>query len=321
MNDATPSRLTGSLVERAASLWDLAPRPIASDLPDPHPAPTQTQTQTPKPAPTPVAATPEPFGPVTAPAADPLPRSRRRPVAAIDRALLKERGMIVPGSSVTALAEEFRLVKRNLLTTAREIADDSKARAILIGSAQPNEGKTFCAVNLALSLAAERDVEVLLVDADFAKPDVFATLGADHDGPGLLDAIADPRIDVEGLVVDTDVPHLSLLGAGTRSNGDTELLASARAAAVLRRLVAANPDRIVLFDSSPALAASSAAVLAEHVGQVAMVVRADSTSEAEVREAVTLLGACERIQLMLNAVVFQPGGRRFGYYGQEASAE
>ncbi len=299
MNDATPNRLTGSLVERAARLWELAPAPVAYAAP---------------------ASAPTPFGPIVEPAAPPVtraPRRSRHPVATIDRAMLRQHGLIVPGTAATALAEEFRLVKRNLLTTARDIPDADKARSILICSAQPDEGKTFCAINLALSLAAERDVEVLLVDADFAKPDVFAKLGVTSEAPGLLDAIADPALDVEDGIVDTDVPHLSLLGAGRRSNDDTELLASARAAQVLRRLTTANPERIVLFDSPPALAASPAGVLAAHVGQTMLVVRADSTSESDLREAVTLLGGCDRISLVLNSVVFQPGGRRFGYYGLE----
>lgn len=318
MNDATPNRLTGSLVERAARTWDLAPPPLAYQAPKRVAPAAPAAPSEPVASVAPVAA---PFGPVTAPAAAPISRARRsrHPVAAIDRAGLRDHGLIVPGTAITALAEEFRLVKRNLLTTAREIADAGKARAILVCSAQPDEGKTFCAINLALSLAAERDVEVLLVDADFAKADVFDTLGVTVDAPGVLDAIADPSIDVEDGIVDTDVPHLSLLGAGKRSNDDTELLSSAHAAEVLRRLTTANPNRIVVFDSPPALAASPAAVLAQHVGQTMLVVRADSTSESDLREAVTLLGACDHIGLVLNSVVFQPGGRRFGYYGQEGA--
>ncbi|MBM3927463.1 MAG: exopolysaccharide biosynthesis protein, partial [Sphingomonadales bacterium] len=110
MNDATPPRLTGSLVERAARLWDLAPPPL------PYAAPS---------AAAPVADPPAPFGPVTAPPAPPVARARRsrHPVATIDRPSLRQQGLMVPGTAVTALAEEFRLVKRNLLTTARDIAD------------------------------------------------------------------------------------------------------------------------------------------------------------------------------------------------------
>ncbi len=241
--------------------------------------------------------------------------------AMIDRGMLAGNGMIVPGAPVGPLAEEFRLIKRQLLNASARIAESDspdKARMILVCSARPGDGKTFCAINLALSIAAERDTEVLLVDADVAKPDIVAQLGM-TDSPGLLDALGDARIDVEDLVIRTDVPHLSILPAGTKTAMDTELLASARTKAVIARLLEANDRRIIIFDSPPALAASPAAVLAMRVGQVMLVVRADRTPESELRAAVNLLDGCEHIQLVLNAVSFVQGGARFGsYYGQEA---
>lgn len=240
----------------------------------------------------------------------------------IDRGMLAANGMIVPGAPVGPLAEEFRLVKRQLLIASARIAESDspeKARMILVCSARPGDGKTFCAINLALSIAAERDTEVLLVDADVAKPDVANQLGLSA-GAGLLDALADSAIDVEDLVIRTDVAHLSVLSAGTKTAMDTELLASARTKTVIARLLTANPRRIVIFDSPPALAASPASVLAMRVGQVMLVVRADRTPESELRAAVNLLDGCEHIQLVLNAVSFVEGGARFGsYYGHEVA--
>ena len=227
--------------------------------------------------------------------------------------------MLVPGAAIGALAEEFRLIKRQLLATARSVQakDETRARAILVCSALPDDGKTYCALNLAISLAAERDVEVLLIDADFAKPDVMRRLGL-NEGPGVLDALASRETDVERYIVRTDIPQLSLLPCGTKSTGDTELVASRRTGEVIAALLAADERRILIFDSPPVLAASPASVLAGHVGQVMLVVRADRTGEAELREAVTLLDGCEHVQLVLNAVTFAPGGRRFGsYYGQQ----
>ena len=258
------------------------------------------------------------FEPAAVPPPDPFtftPHPVNARVEAIDRARLAQKGMIVPGAPIGSLAEEYRLVKRQLLLTAEKLAG-ARARTILIGSAKPGDGKTYNAINLALSLAAERDVEVLLVDADFAKPDVMAELGLDE-GPGLLDALADHAIDPEALVVRTDVPHLSLLPVGAKTHSDTELLASRRTIEVIERLLAADPRRVILFDSPPALAASPASVLASQVGQVMLVVRADRTTESDVRRAVALLDGCEHIHLVLNAVSFVAGGDRFGsYYGQ-----
>jgi len=188
---------------------------------------------------------------------------------------------------------------------------------ILVCSAQPNEGKTFCAVNLALSLASERDTEVLLVDADVAKPEVLSTLGLEG-GAGLMDALADPALDVERLIIRTDIAKLSVLPAGRAIRDDTELLASARTKAVLESLATSNPNRIVIFDSAPALAASPASVLALHVGQVLMIVRADRTTEAELKDALALVDGCANVSLLLNASSYFGGTRSFGsYYGHE----
>jgi Mrp family chromosome partitioning ATPase len=237
----------------------------------------------------------------------------REGAVSIDRALLAQNGLLVPGAPIGPLAEEFRLIKRHLIGTAATIerAAPAKARTMLVCSAQPNDGKTYCAINLAISLAAERDTEVLLIDADFAKPDILSRLG-------VPDALADPAAEIERYVIPTDIPQLSLLPAGSKMTGDTELLASRRTGKLIEALLAAAPRRLLLFDSPPALAASPASVLANHAGQVMLVVRADRTSDSDLREAVAMLDGCDHIQLVLNAVSYAPGGRRFGsYYGQE----
>lgn len=308
MNEQTPRKMGGSLIERAAKVYDFSAELRARNpLPpvDEAPAPAPLKMAEPVVAETPVFA----------------PAPAVGEVAGIDRAMLAAKGLLVPDAPVGALAEEFRLVKRQLMVTARSLraADADKSRTILVCSAKPNDGKTYCAVNLAISMAAEREVEVILVDADFAKPDVMARLGL-ADSMGLLDALADPAIDIEGCVVRTDIPQLSVLPAGAKSHSDTELLGSARTAKLIARLLAADPRRVLIFDSPPVLAASPAAVLAHHAGQTVLVVRADRTVESDLREAVALLDGCEEIQLLLNAVSYAPGGRRFGsYYGQEES--
>jgi protein-tyrosine kinase len=335
MNDMTPRKLKGSLVERAAEAYDLNHFLRMPDMSAETPAVSRPVAQPAAPlvrepaaaAATPVAAEDLPFATprqIAAPplVAKPAPLPVRDGAAPINRHLLAENGLLVPGAPVGPLAEEFRLIKRQLLATAHTVERDAppKARTMLVCSAQPNDGKTYCAINLAISLAAERDTEVLLVDADFAKPDILSRLGV-REGPGLLDALADPTAEIERYVVPTDIPQLSLLPAGSKMIGDTELLASRRTGQLIEALLAADPRRLVIFDSPPALAASPASVLANHVGQVMLVVRADRTSDGDLREAIAMLDRCEHIQLVLNAVSYAPGGRRFGsYYGQEDAA-
>ena len=286
---------TGSLIERAAEVYDFAaalrvrgPLAVASSTPETVPTAAASSIGS------------SLFG-------------------SVDRTMLEERGFILPDAPVDTLAEEFRLVKRQLLLRASGDvrASTAKDRTILICSAQPDEGKTFCAVNLALSLAAERDTEVLLVDADVAKPEVLATLGLEGQA-GLMDAIADPMCDIERLIIRTDIAKLSVLPAGKATHDDTELLSSARAAAIIEGLATANPRRIIILDSAPALAASPAGVLAHHVGRVVMIVRADRTTETELRDAIALLDGCPDISLLLNAATFFGTNRTYGsYYGSD----
>ncbi|MGL5838354.1 MAG: AAA family ATPase [Sphingorhabdus sp.] len=262
----------------------------------------------------------------SAPIPDPVPVMRHRPgqpkpKARIDRDRLRAANFIDPDGPVTGLSEEFRIVKRQLLLAARGgkgVEAIEHGERILICSANPNEGKTFCAVNLALSIATEKDNHVLLVDADFAKPSVLSRLGIEG-GQGLMDALANPAIDVEDLVIETDIAGLSVLPAGAQTNQDTEYLAAARTAAVIEQLTIHDPSRIVIFDSPPALAASPASVLALHVGQAVMVVHADVTTDSALRDALSLLSGCDHIQLLLNRAKFSPTGRKFGnYYGYGA---
>ena len=234
----------------------------------------------------------------------------------VDRAHLREQGILVPENGVSALLEEFRIVKRKLLGAANE-RGTAKARRVLICSPHPGEGKTFCAVNLAIAMAAERDSEVLLVDADFAKPSILSTFGLPK-GAGFMDALANPELKPEELAMGTDIPGLWILPAGNMTNADSEYLASDRTTEVLNRLTMGAPNRMVIFDSPPALAASPAAELAKHVGQAVLVARADLTGQSALEDAVELLSACDDIKLLLNAAHFSPSGRKFGtYYGYE----
>jgi Mrp family chromosome partitioning ATPase len=322
-----------SLIERAAERFDFnryLAGPGPRDLPPPrravrgHGAPARfAAPPTVAPEPTPeIAAAPAPNAPaavepavVEAPASAAVFSASR---CEIDRDHLRESGLIVPEGSVTALLEEFRIIKRQLLVQAAELRRQkagSKAQRVLISSPHPGEGKTYCAVNLALSIAAEKESDVLLVDADFAKPSVLSALGLPG-GPGLMDALMDDSVDVAHCVIGTDIPGLWVLPAGDISTSDSEYIASSRTRQVLDRLTEGAPHRMVIFDSPPALAASPAAELAKLVGQVLVIVRADSTGQGALEDAVSLLSACPNIQLLLNAAQFSPSGRRFGtYYG------
>ncbi len=327
-----------SLIERVVRNYDLvrlAPAPIPDHLVPP-PGQRRRYRRADEPAevtPAPEAAdsarpevvVPEVIESADAPSA---PRAAPRPPVAavrftgpahpVKRQHLRDQGLIVPEGSVTALLEEFRIIKRQLLLNASQLQQQGMgmaAQRVLICSPHPGEGKTFTAVNLALSIAAEKETEVLLVDADFAKPSVLSSLGLPG-GKGLMDALADPTVDVADCVIGTDIAGLWVLPAGNATTSDTEYLSSSRTRDVLDRLTEGAPNRFVIFDSPPALAASPAAELAKYVGQAVVVARADRTGQGSLEDAIGLLSGCPNIQLLLNAVHFSPSGRRFGsYYG------
>jgi exopolysaccharide/PEP-CTERM locus tyrosine autokinase len=318
MNQHSSLTAGGSLLERAAELYGFAAAPAV-----PAEAPAVSEAAFDEAVfeePAPAAAAPLVLDMEDEDFLE-MPQDRPRPLAVpkrhgrIDRDNLREGGFIMPEAPVSPLAEEFRIIKRQLLQAASGktgIAED-KRQTLLVCSAGPDEGKTFCAINLALSMASEKDVEVLLVDGDFSKPEILSILGVEG-GPGLIDAIADPNSDPEDFVIHTDVDRLSVLPAGRQANNVTELLASRRTRQVLDGLTTRNPKRIVIFDSPPTLVASPASILASKVGQIVMVVRADITREAELREAVGLLSGCDHLSLMLNGAGFASNSRRFGSY-------
>lgn len=324
-----------SLIERAAERFDLnsfiaRPIPLPGEVPVRAPAPASSPAAIEVAVPVEPEITPEPVREAPQPVISAVPEAQplREPALApaefhgkaypIDRERLREQGLIVPEAAVTALLEEFRIVKRQLLVQAADLRRQNAgamAQRVLISSPHPGEGKTYCALNLALAIAAERDSEVLLVDADFAKPSILSTLGLPG-GPGLMDALMDESVDVTQCVLGTDIPGLWVLPAGDTTNHDSEYLSSSRTARVLEHLTEGAPHRMVIFDSPPALAASPAAELAKYVGQAVVIVRADRTGQSALEDAISLLGACPNVQLLLNGTQFSPTGRRFGtYYG------
>jgi Mrp family chromosome partitioning ATPase len=329
----TQMPLRPSLLERAAEIYDfgsgmlIAPapfaetearRPAAGPVAAPQPEPFERTEPEPEPVwePEPVVAEAPAPKPVVAEAPRPIRRTLAPArTAEVDREKMRQAGFLVPEGAPGPLAEELRLVKRHLLraVAAHKSMPEAKRRSVLVASGQADEGKTFCALNLAISLAGEQDVEVLLVDGDFPKPEILSHLGVEP-GPGLIDALADPAADVESFVVRTDIEGLSVLPSGRQANNVPELLASERTREVLDTLAAADSRRIILFDSPPVLMASSAGVLASHVGQVLVVVRADQTVEADLKETIGLLAASNDIALVLNGAGFAASGRRFGYY-------
>ncbi|WP_317704566.1 XrtA-associated tyrosine autokinase [Methylomarinovum caldicuralii] len=253
-------------------------------------------------------------GPASEPA-KPSPQVSKKPQIIVNRERLQERGMLAPDAASGQLVEEYRMIKRPLLMNAFGEGAEviPHANLILVTSSLPGEGKTFTAVNLALSIAAERDKTVLLVDADVIKPATSRLFDA-HERPGLIDVLEreKPLADV---LLRTDIPKLTLLPAGRQHSHATELLASEEMQRLAREISQRYPDRVVIFDSPPLLATTQASVLATHVGQVVLVVEAESTPQYIVKEAADMLNTCEVVGCVLNKTQQGFGLGYYAYYG------
>ena len=235
----------------------------------------------------------------------------------IDLSDLVAKGYLRPGEGRSQLAQEMRRIKRPLLLNMqkqRAKPDDlPPANLIMVTSSLPNEGKTFMSINLAISMAAELDRRVLLVDADVSKGDITAQLGIlAH--RGLSDILHETNYISEDGVLTSNVERLSILPAGGNTDHTDELYASELMENVCRHLAAQDPDRVVIFDSPPLLATTETAVLARHMGQVVLVVEANQTPQDAVGQSVQLLEGCANVSLVLNKTTQRDsGGYGYGY--------
>lgn len=310
-----------SLIERAANKLAEAAVPVAAE---PSSAPGAAEKRTtverfvdrlPQLAPVETAAAAPP--PAAAPirVEPPLPLDRESAGGAALRIHLESlrlRGFVTPDGERTQIAQEFRVIKRPLLANAfgRGAAPVRNGKRVMVTSALPDEGKSFCAINLALSIAAERDYKVLLVDADVARPSLARELGVEVDR-GWMDYLVGDVTELSSLIHETNVDKLSLLGAGRTNAHATELLASDAMSQLLDRLTVSYPDTLIVFDSPPLLPTTEARVLATHMGQVLMVVEAGGSPRESVEAALGTLSGCEVVGLVLN----KSRNAQAGYYG------
>jgi protein-tyrosine kinase len=253
---------------------------------------------------------------VIAPAPEDQEPSKR---ITIDLKALRDAGYLPEQGVERRFADHYRQIKRPLIEKA--LAGGADVRLIIVTSALPGDGKTFTSLNLALSVARERDASVLLVDADAPKERISQILGVRRE-PGLLDALADPSLDVESLVVGTDVRRLQILPAGRLVEGATELLASARMGQIVARLVARSPRRLILFDSPPLLVSSEARALTRIPAQIVLVARAGVTPRRAVADALAQVDRNKLQGLIVNHTRVRPGeSYYYGYSGYGSVGE
>lgn len=238
----------------------------------------------------------------------------------VDRDALHRAGLLLPQDQGRQLADEYRQIKRPILSNAagHRGVHVPRGNLVMISGAMPNEGKTFTCINLSLSIALEKDWHVLLVDGDIAKRHLTTLFGLEEE-PGLLDLLRDPSLSVADCTIGSDIAGVSIMPAGQKDEHATELLASNRMAEVAEVLSERDPGQMTLFDSPPLLATTEAPALASHMGQIVVVVKAGHTVHQQVLQAVSMLDSDKAVSLMLNQTEARDDslgyGASYGYYG------
>jgi protein-tyrosine kinase len=240
----------------------------------------------------------------------------RRNGCKIDFARLQAAGFITPVLPDSKLLHEFRVIKRPLIQYAlgKSASRSPNSNLIMVTSSLPGEGKTFVALNLAMSIAMEVDCTVLLVDADVACPSMPALLSIPP-AKGLMDLLVNPEVSFDDVLLRTNVERLALMQAGTPQRGAAELLSSAAMSQLLNEISSRYPDRIVLFDSPPLLAATESRVLAAHMGQVLVVVEAERTTHTVLESALATVQDCPVVLTMLNKAPESESASYYAYNG------
>ena len=291
-----------SLIEQAAERLEQLRRAGAM-MPDDPPA------STPQAAPSGAAAA----QPAETPPAKAKPSTTARLVE-LDLDALAAAGLVTPNAPRSHTADQYRVIKRPLIGNAmgKGASILKHGNLIMVTSALAGEGKSFTAVNLAMSIAAELDNTVMLVDADVARPSLLRMLNLPP-SPGLLDVLKG-NADMSNVLLRTSIEKLTLLPSGTPHPRATELLASDAMRLLLDDIAKRYPDRIIIFDSPPLLLTTEARVLATQVGQVVMVVQAEKTLRSDVQRALATIESCPVRMMLLNmARSSSPVGDGYGY--------
>lgn len=268
------------------------------------------------------------FAAATAPAAKPAAPPAAATVSRrveLDLDALVASGIVSPNAPRSQIADQYRVIKRPLITNAmgRGAAPVENGNLIMVTSALAGEGKSFTAINLAMSIATELDNTVMLVDADVARPSVLRVLGLPA-SPGLLDLLVGDVADMSSVLLKTNIDKLTLLPSGTPHLRATELLASDAMTQLIANIAHRYSDRIIIFDSPPLLLTTESRVLASHMGQIVMVVHAQKTLQTDVQHALASIESCPVKMMVLNQARSgsQGGYGGYGYgYGYEQLPE
>ena len=203
--------------------------------------------------------------------------------------------LVVLSAPESVETENFKVLRTKILFSR----DRERPRTILITSAFPQEGKTFVASNLAVSIALGIDEHVLLVDCDLRRPSLDRMFGYEN-AEGLHEFLIGQR-QLPDLLLRTEIEKLSLLPAGDIPPNPSELLSSSAMEAFLQEIRERYQDRIILLDSAPSQITAEPKILSKYVDGIILVIRNQKASRHAVKKTVHDLGSDKILGVVYNA--------------------
>lgn len=254
--------------------------------------------------------------------AEPVLDNRRAPFE-VQLNRLVEAGYLPGDLEKSCQFNEYRRIKRPILRKAFPTQSDVRGlprNIVMISSAIPGEGKTFCSINLTLNMILERDITVVLMDVDCIRRSLSKVFGVEN-SPGLVDVLVGDR-KIEDIVINTSIPQLKIVPAGRFHQHTAELLAGEGMKTLMDEMANRYTDRIILMDAPPLLAANDAEILSHYAGQAVIVIQAESTSLSLIQKALACIDTVKTdTGLILNkcrgVLVADNGG--YDYYSDYAS--
>lgn len=262
-------------------------------------------------------------GPAYVDDAVPLPPpgtpERDPPTLTMEAAALQVAGLWPDAENSRRLADEFRIAKRSVLSRfARARGAPGFRRVVAVSSALAGEGKSFSSFHLAMSLAMERELTVLLIDGDAPRPSLTEAMGC-KGRPGLLNCL-EGTATLDETMHRTNVPGLWFLPAGQATHAAAELMGSPQTVPLLDAATARLGNLVIVIDTSPLLLTVEARALVDIADQTLLVVKANSTPQGAILQALDEIGEGKNVQLLLNQRVASKLDAYQYYYASYGSA-
>ncbi len=232
----------------------------------------------------------------------------KAPNIVTDAQVLRHNRVLVDSDQRQPAENAYRMLRTRVM---RQMRNNGWSR-LGITAATANEGKTLTAINLALSIAAERVHPVVLVDLDLRRPRINRYLGiAETQFVDITDYLEGRANSLDQLVISLGEQGLNCILSARTVDRSSDLLASPRGQSFLDDLAARLPGTLVIFDLPPLLATDDPLVVAPKIDALLMVVAEKGCSRTDVANAAKLLGEFNVLGTVLNKSV-ERGDQ--GYY-------